>query len=311
MKVLILGHTGFVGRNVTDILEKNKINYKGVSKSKGGDIRNIEVLMKVLKDYKPDYIINCAAKVGSLNYVTEYAADVIKENTEMILSLYESVKEVDKNIIIINPVANCSYPGDVLIYKESEWLNGPVHKSVLSYGNSRRLLVTFADCYKMQYNIKSINLLVPNMYGAYDSTDPNKAHALNALISKFVKAFYENKKTIEIWGTGKVIREWLYAKDFARVVYLILCNKKIQEKITNPINIAQNDGLSIKELAFLINKYFENKFELKFDTSKPDGAPKKVMDDTNFRKIFKDFEFTNFDDGVKNTINYYKSIYPY
>jgi len=311
MKTLILGHTGFVGSNVFSFLQNQKVECKGLSKGTGVDLRNSEELIKEIKEFKPDYIINCVAHVGSLNYVTEFAGDVISNNTKLILSLYEAISKTDRKIKIINPIANCGFPGNALIYKEEEWLNGSVHSSVLSYGNTRRLLVAFADSYKMQYGIKSINLFVPNMYGKNDSTDPNKAHALNALISKFVKASNENIKNIEIWGSGKVIREWLYAKDFAKIVFKILTDEKLQMQLENPINIAQNDGLSIKELSNIINSNFGYKFELVFDKTKPDGAPKKVMDDTNFRKIFTNFQFEDFHTGIKDTIEYYKSVYPY
>jgi len=308
MRVLILGHSGFVGSNVLEFLRINNIDCKGVSKSSGVDLRNSESLQVILKDYAPNIIINCAAHVGSLNYVTEFSGDVIKNNTKLILSLYESVSLIDPTITIINPVANCGYPGESLIYKEVEWLDGPIHESVLSYGSTRRLLVAFSDCYKNQYNMKSINLFVPNMYGENDSTDSNKAHALNALVYKFVKANKNDIKKIDVWGTGSAVREWLYVQDFAKILYRIIVNKELQKKITSPINVAQNSGLSIKELVDLINKNYNNFFLLEYDVSKPDGAPKKIMDDTKFRSIFDDFIFENFEIGIKNTINYYESI---
>ena len=311
MKVLILGHTCFVGSNVLKFFRINNIDCKGVSRASGVDLRDSVSLQVILKDYAPNIIVNCAAHVGSLNYVTDFSGDVINNNTKIILSLYESVSLIDPTITIINPVANRGYPGESLIYKEAEWLNGPVHKSVLSYGSTRRLLVAYSDCYKTQYNINSINLFVPNMYGENDSTDPNKAHALNALISKFVKAHKNEIGEIDIWGTGNVIREWLYVQDFAKIVYKIVANKELQEKIIHPLNVAQNSGLSIKELADLINKNYNNSFLLKYDVSKPDGAPKKVMDDTKFKSIFADFIFENFETGIEKTINYYESVYPY
>jgi GDP-L-fucose synthase len=308
MKVLILGHTGFVGSNVLKFFRINNIDCKGVSRASGVDLRDSVSLQAILKDYAPNIIVNCAAHVGSLNYVTEYSGDVINNNTKLILSLYEAVSLIDSKITIINPIANCGYPGESLIYKEAEWLDGPVHESVLSYGSTRRLLVAFSDSYRSQYNISSINLFVPNMYGENDSTDPNKAHALNALVYKFVKAYKDAINKVDVWGTGSAIREWLYVQDFAKILYRIIVNKELQEKITSPINIAQNSGLSIKELVDLININYNNFFLPEYDVSKPDGAPKKIMDDSKFRSIFKDFIFENFETGIKNTINYYESI---
>lgn len=162
----------------------------------------------------------------------------------------------------------------------------------------------------MQYGIRSIYLLVPNMYGPYDSTDPNKAHALNALISKFVKAARSGGSEIEIWGTGVAIREWLFAPDFARILATILVDIN-RVGLAEPINIAQNFGLSVRELVTIINTYFGNSFEVKWNSQMPDGAPKKVMDDVRFRKIFPEFKFTPLEHGIRETVDYYQSIYPY
>ena len=310
--VLIIGGSGFVGRNVYDALRVN-INFKIylASRSNGYDLRSLDVFFKLIQKVKPDYIINCAAHVGSLNYVTEKAGEVISDNTLIINNLYLSLVKANYcETIIINPIANCGYPGDESKYKEAKFFNGPVHNSVLAYGSTRRLLVQYSISFKKQYRINSINLIVPNMYGFYDSTNPNKAHALNALISKFVKAKNTNKKYISIWGTGNVIREWLYAEDFAKLINLIIHNNYLKLNQVY-LNVAQDYGLSIKQLANLINLNFGNKFQLKFDNTKPDGAPIKVMDNKLFKKEFPDFTFTNFEEGIRKTIEYYDSLFPY
>jgi len=308
--VIVLGGTGFVGKNVCECLGDSNIVFSVASRSTGMDLRNLDQCMELLSKSKPGYIINCAAHVGSLNYVTEQAAEVVSDNTRMILSIYEAVAKVSKQSIVINPIANCAYPGNADTFVEDQWQNGNMHRSVLSYGATKRLLWAVAECFQMQHNIQSINLLVPNMYGPYDSTDPNKAHALNALISKFVKAVKTNQKTIDIWGTGVAIREWLYAKDFARILVHVINNPKMVG-LSEPTNIAQNFGLSVRELVDLIQTSFEYNGEIKYDTTKPDGAPKKVMDDRRFQKVFPLFKFTPFTEGIKNTIEYYNSVYPY
>jgi GDP-L-fucose synthase len=148
------------------------------------------------------------------------------------------------------------------------------------------------------------------MYGPFDSSDPNKAHALNALISRFVKANERNNFEIKLWGTGVAIREWLYAEDFGRIILHIIQNSQIIG-LSEPVNIGQNFGLSIKELVKLIQNHFPNQFSITWDFSMPDGVPKKVMSDTKLKKIFNDFEFTNLNEGIKKTIKYYKDCYPY
>ena len=309
-KIVLLGHTGFVGQNVAQLLKENNIPFVGASKGSGLDLRDEAATLDFFKKEKPDIIINCAAHVGSLNYVTEQAATVITDNSRMIISMYETVAKACPKAIIINPIANCAYPANANIYSEDHWWDGPLHRSVLSFGSTRRLLWTVGESFLMQHGIQSIYLLVPNMYGPYESTDPNKAHALNALISKFVKAKHETTG-VEIWGTGVAIREWLNAKDFARIVFQIIQNPTMI-KFNEPINIAQNFGLSVKELVEIIHRNFSDfKGEIKWNTAMPDGAPKKVMDDQKFKKYFPDFKFTKFDEGIKDTITYYESLYPY
>jgi GDP-L-fucose synthase len=311
MKVIVFGATGFVGKNVIKILDEASISFVGASRRTGYDLTDVGLVTQLLGDYKPDFIVNCAAHVGSLNYVTEQAADIIVDNSKMIIGMYEAVSKASPATTVINPIANCAYPAKSDTFIEDYWWDGHLHRSVLSYGASRRFLWSVGECFSMQYGVRTISLLVPNMYGPYDSSDPNKAHALNALISKFVKAKYSKQSNLEIWGTGVAIREWLYAEDFAYIVKKIVQNSEMLG-LDEPVNIAQNFGLSVRELVSVIKSHFiDYDIDILFDGSKPDGAPKKVMDDKRFRKVFKDFEFTKFNNGIEKTIEYYESIYPY
>ena len=310
MKILLLGANGFAGKNVSEVLKNNKIHFEKIDGKATCDLRDRAATLNYFKQVDPTMIVNCAAHVGSLNYVTEMAADVVSDNMLMIDSIYKAIANINRKIILINPIANCAYPANLDTFKEDDWWNGHLHRSVLSYGSTRRMMWCYGESFFMQYRIKTINLLVPNMYGPEDTTDPNKAHALNALVSKFVKAEKEEKSEIEIWGTGIAIREWLYAADFAKIIFEITQNPNMVG-LSQPINIAQNYGISVCELAQIINQYFEKKFQIKWDSNMPDGAPKKVMDDLNFKKVFPEFKFTDFDFGIKETIKYYQSIYPY
>jgi len=309
MKVIVIGGNGFVGQNVVDVLEENGIEVHVFSRRTNFDLQFLgtnDYQDKMLRS--ADYIINCAANVGSLNYVTDKAAEVIHINSIMILNLYYLLARLETSATVINPIANCGFPGHLSLYRESDFWEGELHDSVVSYGTTRRLLTVVAKCYEMQYGIKSINYYVPNMYGEHDSTDPNKAHALNALVSKVVKAKHEGQGEIVVWGTGKPIREWLYVKDFGRVILETIKNGKY---FVDNVNIGQKHGISINTLLDIILPAVEYKGMLTHDISKQDGAMEKVMEDKNFRLRFPDFEFTNFYDGIMNTIKYYESVYPY
>ena len=310
MKVVVFGASGFAGRNVVEVLRENGVEPVEASRSTGLDLRDTGQTTAFLTQHRPKFIVNCAAHVGSLNYVTEQAATVMADNTRMIMGMYEAVAAACPQAIVINPIANCAYPGAAELYREDEWWDGPLHRSVLAYGSTRRLLWTVAESFQMQYAVRSINLLTPNMYGPHDSTDPNKAHALNALVSKFVKAEKIRQAELPIWGTGVAIREWLYARDFARLVWEVLLLPD-RAGLEQPLNLAQHDGLSVKELVDIIQAKFDYQGQVVWDGSKPDGAPKKVMDDTRFRQVFPDFQFTDFEQGIANTIAYYETVFPY
>lgn len=310
-KILILGANGFVGRNISEIFSKEN-NFELITHQGKNDcnLLNLNATKEYFKSIQPDVIINCAAVVGSLNYVSRLAADVIYQNTIIILNIYEALKSLNKKIQIIHPIANCAFPATNTTFEEDKWLDGPLHPSVMSYGFTRRMIWHVGECYRLQHKIQSTYFFVPNMYGAYDSTNPDKAHALDALISKFVKAEKLKQKTITVWGTGIAVREWLYANDFARIVLMYLKNKSTI-LISEPINIAQNYGLSVRDIVNLINRHFNNQFDIYFDDTMPDGAPRKVMSDIRFKKYFPNFEFTQLEKGIEETIKYYQSIYPY
>ena len=307
MKIIILGGHGFVGKNVGKILQSTRHDVYSLSRKDGLDLTVYDSILEFLNDLKPDCIINCAAKVGSLNYVSEQAAEIIDINTRMILNIYKSLKETLPGCLLINPIANCVFPGHLEKFSENLLWSGPLHQSVLSYGATRRILLAADKCYQMQYGLRSINFFVPNMYGPYDSTDPNKAHALNALVNKVVKAKIEGEESINVWGSGIAIREWLYAEDFGRVI-IETFNRDDNYLFSNPINIGQNYGLSIRSILDIIIEEVGYKGAIHWDQSMPDGAPIKVMDDVKFRKVFPDFEFTDLRKGVRKTIEYYQSL---
>lgn len=305
MKIIVTGGYGFVGKSVMEELQDRGYSPTALSRRNGFDLLNYENTRDRLKELQPEVIINCAAHVGSLHYVTEFAATVVNDNTQMILNLYRAVKEVCPNAKVINPISNCSYPGDTRIQKESEWWNGPVHKSVWPFANSKRMWVVVSECYSIQHKIKSINLIMPNCYGPGDYTDPNKTHALNGMIIRMLHAKKKNQHKFEIWGTGEPVREWIYVKDFAKM----MCDAiDVQDDIKYLINVAQNKAYSIRETAEMIKELTGYDGELVFNTNYADGAPIKILDDKLFRQKFPHFKFTDIREGIKETIEYYKSI---
>lgn len=304
LRVAILGGTGFAGHNVRNELETSGMDVKVFSRSSGCDLLDLPVTWAALDNFRPQFIVNCAALVGSVNFVTDFAADVIDVNMRMLLNIYKVAQQL-REVVVVNPIANCAFPGVMNEYKEENLWDGPIHPSVLSYGSTRRMMDALARCYHAQYGVRSCNLIIPNMYGPFDSTNFNKAHALNALVIKFVRAHKYQEPEVEVWGTGKPIREWLYAGDFAKVIRQVI---EDEHMFLEPVGISQNHGLTVTELVEIIRKTVGYTGKIVYNTKYQDGSPKKVMNNVRFRHCFPDFEFTPFTEGLDQTICYYSRI---
>jgi len=304
MRYIVLGHTGFVGKNLTKYLSNEGHEVVGLSRAQCDlrDYAQLNIQMKAAGQV--DAIFNCAANVGSVHYVTAFAGDVISDNTYIALNLYKAILENCPSTTVVNLLSNCCYVDGTQIQEEETWLAGEVHTSVFSFGNFKRVLYYISKCYEMQYDIKSVNLMFSGIYGPGDSTDPNKVHALNGMIIRMLSAVKSGDDKFEIWGTGKPIREWIYIDDVCN----ILLQSAQKEKIIEPVNIAQGKGFAISETAGNIAKAIGYEGELTFNTDYQDGAPIKILGMGRFKDIFKDYVFYDHQEGVRQTVEYYKEI---
>jgi len=303
MKVLILGETGFIGKNLLKRLHSDPIhNVTAIARSTGVDLLNYEDVVKCLDEVKPDIVYNLASHGGSLHYVKEFAADVFSDNVQMALNLYKGVKETCPYTKIVNPFSNCSYPGNSEIQYEENWLQGGVHESIFSFGNSKRSIFYLSWCYNRQHNIKTVNMLFPNTFGPGDSCDPNKTHALNGIIIRMLKAKRAGDKEFVIWGTGAPVREWAYVDDFIEA----LVRAMDVDHLEFPINVGQKKGYSILKSAKMVKEACGFEGELVFDTQYPDGDAIKILDNSKFNDFFPNFQFFDHEEGIRNTVTYYE-----
>jgi len=165
MTILVLGGQGFVGKVVVRDLRAKGHTVTALSRRNGTDLTRWEDTEKAFRRLMPEAIINCAAHVGSLHYVSAYAATVLDDNLQMLLNVFRATQQIVPQARLIHPISNCSYPGDAMVHKESDWWKGPVHPSVWSYGNSRRMIGVLSDCYASQYHLNLVNFFAPNAYG--------------------------------------------------------------------------------------------------------------------------------------------------
>ncbi len=302
-RVLVLGGNGFLGQHVVQQLGVRGHEPVVASRRTGVDLRDLSACQKLVADIKPDTIVNCAAHVGSVHYVTSWAADVVTDNLLMLVNMYKAAQTAAPDARIINPISNCSYPGAANVHKEDAWFDGAVHGSVLAYGTPRRMIYVLAESFRKQHGTRSVNWLVSNAYGPGDHLDPNKVHALNGIVMRMIQGRRTGNTEFSIWGSGKPVREWVYIVDVARMLALSV---EAEDEQTYPVNLAQNKAWSIAEIAEIAANLMGYDVEFTFDTSKTDGAPIKILDDESFRSKWPDFAFTPLEEGVRNTIAYYE-----
>ena len=303
-RILILGGFGFMGKNINQVFAiNNKYEIFNESRRTDCDVINLPQLKSKLENINPDIIIFAAANVGSVNYVSDYAADIIHDNNQMYLNLYKAISEFNKDIIIINPLANCSYPGIINIQDENLWWEGKIHESIEAYGMTQKTAFIISECYKKQYNIKTINMILPGCYGENDHINEEKTHAMNGIIIRMIQAKKNKDKEFIVWGTGEPIREWVYMKDVAKLFKIIIDNEYFD--LPNPINIGQENGISITDIALSVKEILEYNGEIIYDITKQDGAPIKILGSKLFNKYFPDFKFTDPETAIYNTIQYY------
>lgn len=304
-KIIVIGGHGFIGKSLVKELIASNNDAIALSRRDGLDLTSYDATKYFLKIHQPGVIVNLAAHVGGLPYVSKRHAVIFSDNTQMALNLYRAIQEVCPETIVINPLSNCCYPGQAEIYTESDWLKGDVHPSVYSYGNAKRFIYTLASCYELQFDIETRHFLIPNAFGPGDSTDPAKAHALNGMIIRMLKAQREQQPTFEIWGSGTPIREWIYVEDVAKLLTLgIERNLALQE----PLNLAQGKGYTIRESAELIAHAVGFQGELVFRTDYPDGAARKIMDTQRFQQVFSNYQFVDHYNAICETVDYYRSV---
>ena len=306
-KILILGGFGFMGKNLNEVFKNSSYQIFNESRRTNCDMSNLNQLVDTIKRIQPNIIINAAAHVGSIAYVTKYAGDVVRDNSLMYINLYEAVKNTNPNIIVINPISNCSYPGIIDIQHEEQWWNGSIHQSVESYGMPKKLGYIISECYKRQHGIQTVNLIIPNAYGPYDYVDEERTHAMNGIIMRMLKSKMNGDTSFTIWGTGSPIREWIYMLDVANIIKFII-DKQIYSSLPNPINLGQQFGTSITETVIMIMKLLNYDVEIINDLTKQDGAPIKILGNVEFKKHFPTFQFTSYETGIQHTINYYKEL---
>jgi len=273
-KIYIAGHRGMVGSAIHRKLQAEGFSNFIFRTSSELDLRNQQAVADFFAKEKPAYVFLAAAKVGGIVANNTYRADFIYENM-MIQSnvIHHSYLNGVKKLLFLG--SSCIYPKMApQPLKEDYLLTGLLEPTNEPYAIAKIAGIKMCDAYRSQYGCNFISVMPTNLYGPNDNYDLHNSHVLPALIRKFHTAKKENAASVEIWGTGSPLREFLHADDLADACYYLMQN------YNEPglVNIGVGHDISIKDLALLVKKIVGFEGELKFDTGKPDGTPRKLMD---------------------------------
>ena len=299
-RVLLTGGTGFLGRHLVEKLKKKKPKKIILTDSKKDDLRIVENCKRVVQGQ--DIIIHLAGIVGGIGFNRENPATMFYDNAVMGIHLVEEarVAGVQK---FVNLLTVCSYPKFALVpFREENLWDGYPEETNAPYGLAKKMLLVQGQAYYQQYGFSSIHLIPVNLYGPGDKFDPKQSHVIPALIRKVLEAKKQGQDRLVVWGTGKATREFLYVEDGADG---ILAAAERYDK-PEPVNIGSALEISISDLAKLISELANFSGKIVFDKTKPDGQPRRKLDVSKAKKEFGFEAKTDFTEGLKKTIDWYK-----
>jgi len=302
LRVLVTGGAGFLGPYVVDNLRRKGCKDIFIPRSKDYNLVENEAVIKLYRETKPDLVIHLAANAGGIGANRANPGLFFYNNLMMGVQMMEQgrIHGVQK-FVAIGTI--CAYPKYAPIpFKEEDLWNGYPEETNAPYGLAKKMLLVQAQAYREQYSFNAIYLLPVNLYGPGDNFDLSSSHVIPALIKKCLDAVEKREKYIEVWGTGKATREFLYVEDAAEGIVLATEHYNGAE----PVNLGAGSEISIGELVSLIVKLTGFRGEILWDDTKPDGQPRRLLDTTKAEKYFGFKAKMDLEEGLRNTIDWYR-----
>ena len=303
-RVVLTGGGGFLGQRVKAQLEARGCKHIVVPRSAQFDLRKTAAIRKLYTQARPDMVIHLAAVVGGIGANRENPGKFFYDNLIMGVELMEQARQMGiPKFVGIGTI--CAYPKFCPVpFKEDHLWDGYPEETNAPYGLAKKMLLVQSQAYRQQYGFNSIYLLPVNLYGPGDNFSWETSHVIPALIRKCVEAKERGDDHITVWGTGRATREFLYVDDAARGI--VLAAEKYNS--SQPVNLGAGFEISIKKLAELIVRLTKFKGDILWDTSKPDGQPRRCLDVTRARQEFGFEAKTSFEAGLKRTIAWYERL---
>lgn len=302
-KILVTGSNGMVGKALVKSLKEKGCENLLLPEIDELDLRNQKEVEDYFQENKPEIVFHLAAKVGGIAANIASPAEFLYDNLIIGCNMMESAKNNSvKRFLFLG--SSCIYPRECSQpMKEEYLLTGKLEPTNESYALGKICGLKLCEYYNKQYGTDFISLMPPNMYGPGDHFDSEKSHVVSALITKFLNAKEKNLDFVEIWGTGIARREFLFVEDAVGAMIYFMENISAQE-IGTFVNIGCGEDISIKGLALLIKEIIGYSGELKFDSSKPDGMPQKLLDSSKAESLGWKAK-TSFKDGLRKTVEWY------
>lgn len=306
-EIYISGGNGFLGSHLVDKLTQEGLSPEQIATPRSSqlDIRNFDHAVEAVRGKR--IVFHLAGNVGGIGYNQEHPGILFYDNLMMGVNLIEACRQnggVEK-LILVGTI--CSYPKFTeLPFREENLWHGFPEETNAPYGIAKKALLTMAEAYQKEFGLNSIYLLPVNLYGPRDHFDPRVSHVIPALIKKFADARTQKAKEVTVWGTGRATREFLYVEDAAEGI--TLAAKDLD--ILTPVNLGSGMEISILELTELIASLVDYDGQIIWDTTKPDGQPRRRLDTTKAKELFDFKAKTNFKEGLKKTINWYRDQFP-
>jgi GDP-L-fucose synthase len=299
--VLVTGGAGFLGSHVVRKLQDRGATRVFVPRSAEFDLREKETIRRALDWATPDVVIHLAAVVGGIGANRDNPGRFFYDNAIMGIQLMEQARLAGvRKFVTVGTV--CAYPKLTPVpFQEDDLWNGYPEETNAPYGLAKKMLLVQGQAYRDQYGFNSIYLLPVNLYGPGDNFDPSSSHVIPALIRKMFEAKERGDDHIVAWGTGSASREFLYVEDAAEGI--VLATERYDGR--EPVNLGAGREVTIRELIETIARLCEFKGEIRWDFSKPDGQPRRMLDTSRASELFGFEAKTDFEDGLRRTIDWY------
>jgi GDP-L-fucose synthase len=297
MRIVVTGATGFLGRNLVPLLQQQGHEVVPLS-SRDGDLTELPVFRKLLTMHEPNLVIHLAGLVGGIQANRSLPADYFYMNQSLTTNLFEAAKEIDTQVFIT--IGGCSYPAAAKSpISENQMWDGYPQLDSAPFSVAKKTAITAATAYRQQYGLDTKVIVPGNMYGPFDNFRTHQSHVVPALIRKFHEAKMTQSKTIQIWGSGRATRDFVYVGDVASMITSLVT----KSEIPNLVNLSSGSETKISDLAQLLRAVIYPEADLEFDLTAPEGQLVKIFATDLMKELGLTSE-TSLESGLRHTYSW-------